>query len=219
MKKVSRDRGPRASAVADGFSLLEVLIALSLLATIAITTFSLTAGALHLSRRSAISRQVTRLAASRLEEISRLPYDRPFLTIHGGAYEVVHRERWWPSESRWLGEGAVAPEGQTSFRSEIRVWAFDASAIEAGETYLESGERLSGAAPRLSRHLKEIRIRVWLDSAPEPGGGRFPRATLRWVRRLRRCRARLSRTMPCEAECRVFGRWLPADVPLGRFRT
>ena len=110
MKKVSRDRGPRASAVADGFSLLEVLIALSLLATIAMTTFSLTAGALRLSRRSAISRQVTRLAASRLEEISRLPYDSPFLAIPGGAYEVVHRERWWPSESRWLSGGGSLPK-------------------------------------------------------------------------------------------------------------
>ena len=182
MSKVSRNHAQHPSAPIDGFSLLEVLIATSLLATIALATLSLTAGALHLSRRSAMSRQVTRLAASRLEEISRLSCDSSFLAIPGGAYEVVHRERWWPSESRWLVEDATTPKGETSFLSEIRVWAFDAAAIGEGESLLESEERLSGAAPRLSRHLKEIRIRVWLDSAPEPGGGRFPSATLRWVR-------------------------------------
>lgn len=181
MNDMGRNREQRPSGVIDGFSLLEVLIAMALLATITIATLSLTGGALLLSRRSAISRQATTLAASRLEEISRLPYHSPFLAIPRGADEVVHRERWWPSESRWLAEEATTPEGQTSFLSEIRVWAFEASAIGEGEG-LESEERLSGASPRLSRHLKEVRIRVWLDSAPEPGGGRFPSASLRWVR-------------------------------------
>ncbi len=182
MNDIGRNRGERPSAVIEGFSLLEVLIATLLLATITLTTLSLTAGALLLSRRSAISRQATRLAASRLEEISRLPFDSPYLAIPRGANEVVHRERWWPSEGRWLAEEATTPEGRTSFLSEIRVWDFEASSIEEGESFLESEERLSGASPRLSRHLKEIRIRVWLDSAPEPSGGRFPSATLRWVR-------------------------------------
>ena len=182
MNDTGRNREDRPSALIDGFSLLEVLIATSLLATITISTLSLTAGALLLNQRSSISRQATRLAASRLEEISRLPFDSPYLAIPRGADEVVHRERWWPSEGRWLAEEATTPEGRTSFLSEIRVWDFEASSIEEGESFLESEERLSGASPRLSRHLKEIRIRVWLDSAPEPSGGRFPSATLRWVR-------------------------------------
>ncbi len=95
-----------------GFSLIEVLIAAGLLMMISIGLIPLFTNSIVSNVKGQESTTVSNMAKSKVEELMRLPFDAPELTIAGGVSELETKEFWSIEEKVWKpGEPAVAGEG------------------------------------------------------------------------------------------------------------
>ncbi len=164
-----------------GFSLLEVLVAMTIVAIAMIGILALYGRSLLDAARAAEMDAVTALATEYLEELALLPLDAESLSVPRGEDERRAELGWLQSQERWLPRSNL-PEGyQPRYWLEIRVRQFSVDALYQGAPELEEDERLTEGEAPVRSHLKEIRVRVRAGVA---GIGKGPRRsiTLRLLR-------------------------------------
>ena len=171
----------------EGFSLIEVLIALTVLGVGVLSVLGMTVGGLRMSDRSSLVREMTTLAETKVQEISGLAFDDPFLRLPDQALEVVHLQRWATSRGAtgrgaWVASEELSAGEAAPFACRVRVRQFRLDALELGRRFLESDERLPGGWPRREIQLKEIDVRVELASGTAASWRSKPVVSLRWVR-------------------------------------
>ncbi len=158
-------RSTATSKPSRGFSLLEVVIAMAILAIAllsisAIHTRGLTAGA-----RASVQHRLTLMAVSRMEELWALPFDSSRLEVPMGEEELISVEWWLGVERGWVAEEALAGSDLTEdthpiYSLETRVTQYSVDALAADDPILDLAERLPGGTARARVHLKEIRVRT-----------------------------------------------------------
>lgn len=170
-----------ADAVEAGFSLLEVLIALTIMATAMTGILALYGRAFLDGVQAAQTDEVTARATQYLEDLALLPLDADALSVPRGEDERQEELGWLESQERWVSRSSL-PEGyRPRYWLEVRVRQFAVDALSHGGPELEADERLTETEAPNRSHLKEIRVRV---RAGVGGIGRGPRRsiTLRLLR-------------------------------------
>ncbi len=164
-----------------GFSLLEVLVAMTIVATAMIAILALYGRSLLDAKRAAQMDGVTIRATEYMEKLALLPLDAESLSVPRGQDERREELGWLDSEQRWVPRSGL-PEGyRPAYWLETRVRQFSVDALERGLPELEADERLREGEAPVRSHLKEIRVRVRVGPA---GTGKGPRRsiTLRLLR-------------------------------------
>jgi prepilin-type N-terminal cleavage/methylation domain-containing protein len=156
-------RDPRA-----GFSLIEVLFALALLAATLIGVLPLFARSMRSNVEAGQIDEVTSRCRQQVEAMLSLPFDAPELTLPAGAPALESRQVFSPRLLRWVDEAALGPGEASPWSRSIRVRQWSASAISDGDPELEDDEALPGGADPALVHLKEIEVRV--ESGATVGG-------------------------------------------------
>ena len=170
-----------ADIAAEGFSLLEVLVAMTIVAIAMIGILALYGRSLLDAARAAQMDEVVARATEYLEGLALLPLDAESLSVPRGEDERRLELGWLESEQRWVPRSSL-PEGyQPRYWLETRVRQFSVDALYEGAPELEAHERLTEGEPPVRSHLIEIRVRVRAGAA---GVGKGPRhsITLRLLR-------------------------------------
>jgi prepilin-type N-terminal cleavage/methylation domain-containing protein len=159
---------------AAGFTLLEVVIALSLLAALLIGVMPLFTNAMWNNVQGNELTEVTNRARTHLERLMAAPYDSELLTLPDGELELRTVDLWSGSEKRWLEEASF-PGGQLPVYSRItRVRQFNLSAVNNFDLEFEDNEALAGGTSPSLANIKEIEVRV--NSGPPTTSGPLGRS-------------------------------------------
>ena len=148
-----------------GFSLLEVVIAMAILAIALLSFSAIHSHGLAEGARASLQHRLTLMAVSRLEELWALPFDSPRLQVPIGEEELISVEWWFGEERGWVAEEALADgdlteDGPPIYSLETRVSQYSVDALEADDPILDSAERLPGGTARARVHLKALRVRT-----------------------------------------------------------
>jgi prepilin-type N-terminal cleavage/methylation domain-containing protein len=159
-----------------GMSLLEVLIAMALMAVVALGILPLFSRSVRQNREGGNYTELTNVARSSLEEYLQLDFNAPALAIAAGSTEKVVSEYWSPVNRRWITFPADATTVPATARFQRTV-----SIRQYGSGDLVENGRLDtpldGATARDLVQLKLIRVTVrplWQNS--EGFGKRTPLA-------------------------------------------
>jgi prepilin-type N-terminal cleavage/methylation domain-containing protein len=152
-----------------GFTLLEVAIALSVLAVLLIGVLPLFAQAMSNNVQGNELTEVTNRARTHIERLMAAPYDSALLTLPDGEEELRTIELWSSAEDRWLEEASF-PVNQLPLYSRItRVRQFNLSAVNSFDLEFENDEALPGGTSASLANIKEIEVRV--NSGPPTTSG------------------------------------------------
>jgi prepilin-type N-terminal cleavage/methylation domain-containing protein len=143
-----------------GFSLIEILIALAILAVVAVGVLPLFAKSMTNNVEGNQLTEVTNRSRLHVESLLSLPFDSPQLEVPAGETELETRQLYSANDERWYEEDTF-PNDQVPVYSRItRVRQFSVSAISEGDAELEDDEALTGGTDPSAVHLKEIEVRV-----------------------------------------------------------
>jgi len=157
---IRRPEPARSPSPSGGFSLIEVLIALAILAITLVGVLPLFAKSMSNNAEGNQLTEVTNRSRLHVESLLSVPFDAPALTIPVGETELETRELYSQTEDRWYEE-ADFPANQTPLYTRMtRVRQFSVTAITDDDLELEDDEALVGGTPPTSVHLKEIEVRV-----------------------------------------------------------
>ncbi len=148
------------TAAAAGFSLIEVLIAMALLALILIGILPLFIKSMTNNQEGGQLSEVTNRARQHLEELMGRPFNNPELTIPAGQTTLLTRDLWSLTQERWIAEGDFPNNEEPGFSRTTRVRQFNVSAINDADLEFDDAEALVGGTPNSSVNLKEIEVRV-----------------------------------------------------------
>ena len=169
-------RFPNRTRTQSGFSLLEVLVAMTLMEIALVGILGLYGRSFVDSLWSSELGEVTSMAKSRMEELYALPFDSLQLTIAADEKERLTLEGWLEEEGRWVLAAELPEAYEPRYSRQTRVRQFSIDALETGGPEFEPDERLPGTASRSSVHIKEIEVRVLRG-----GGGKLRRGRRRTV--------------------------------------
>ena len=156
----SRPLGSAARSRENGFSLIEVLIAMALTGLLLVGVLPLFTKSMSNNVEGNQLTEVTNRARLRVEELTALPLDAEELTVPNGDDELVTIELYSPAEKRWI-EQAQFPAGEEPlFTRTTRVRQFNMSALSSTDLEFEEDEVLPGGSPASEVEIKEIVVRV-----------------------------------------------------------
>ena len=148
------------AARAAGFTLIEVLIAMALLASALIAVVPLFTKAMANNLEGSRLSEVTSRSRTHLEALYSLPFNAPQLTVPAGETELLTRELFSRGQERWFDEGSFPASEQPLYTRTTRVRQFNSSSVSNIDRLFEAAEALDGAAPASLVHLKQIEVRV-----------------------------------------------------------
>jgi prepilin-type N-terminal cleavage/methylation domain-containing protein len=176
-------RGRATPPDAAGFSLVEVLLALALMALLMVGVLPLFTTSMTNNVQGNEVMEVTSRARGHLESMMVVPFDGESMTIPVGETELVARALWSDAGERWFTEAEFPVDEVPRYSRVTRVRQFNLSAIDVNDTELEPEEALAGGTPPSLVHVKEIEVRV---NSGRPtllnGMGRGKAVTLRALR-------------------------------------
>lgn len=149
-----------------GFSLIELLVASFLLATVLLSLVPLFMRSIQNNTAGNDYSQLSNFGKSRVEELFQLDFDHPRLTIPSGESEFSTREHWSRQSRGW--EAGPPPSGLAPWERTTTVRQFNISAIdrEAANFDFSRTAALDGGASDDLIHLKEITVAVSSNSGP-----------------------------------------------------
>jgi prepilin-type N-terminal cleavage/methylation domain-containing protein len=153
-----RFAGPPAPGA--GFSLIEVLIALAILAVTLVGVLPLFAKSMSNNAEGNQLTEVTNRSRLHVESLLSVPFDAESLTVPAGQTELETREFYSQTEDRWYDEADFPADQSPLYTRMTRVRQFSVTAIADGDLELEDDEALVGGTPPTNVHLKEIEVRV-----------------------------------------------------------
>jgi prepilin-type N-terminal cleavage/methylation domain-containing protein len=151
---------PAAGARGRGFSLVEVLIALAILAITLVGVLPLFARSISNNAEGNQLTEVTNRSRLRVEELLSLPFDAPDLEVPVGETVLEVEELYSNAQDRWFLEAEFPADESPSYARQTRVRQFSVSAISEVDLELEDDEALPGGTDPTAVHLKEIEVRV-----------------------------------------------------------
>jgi prepilin-type N-terminal cleavage/methylation domain-containing protein len=161
MAPTSRHRARwRAAAPPEGFSLIEVLIALAILAVTVVGVLPLFVKSISNNAEGNQLTEVTSRGRLQLESLLSLPFDDETLTVPDGETMLETQELFSRSQERWFEEAAFPADESALYSRTTRVRQFSVLAISEGDVELEDDEALPGGTPPGLVHLKEIEVRI-----------------------------------------------------------
>jgi prepilin-type N-terminal cleavage/methylation domain-containing protein len=148
------------AAAHAGFSLVEVLIALAILAITLVGVLPLFAKSMTNNVEGNQLTEVTNRSRLRIEELLSLPFDAPELQVPPGEQVLEVEELYSEAEGRWFAEDEFPAGDSPSYARQTRVRQFSVTAISEADLELEDDEALPGDADPTAVHFKEIEVRV-----------------------------------------------------------
>lgn len=171
---------PVAGPAADGFSVVEVLIAAALLLMVTIGIIPMFTRSMQNNVQGSQATKVSNMAKSRMEELQQFTFNSPELLVPAGATELVSQQFFSNAQHVWLD---TLPAGDTAeFVRTTRIREFSITAVSPAETAIiglpefEDSEALVGGGDASLIHLKEIEV---LLESPEQLGALGPGKKLR----------------------------------------
>lgn len=163
-------RTTRAASLAEGtrrqvgMSLVEVLIAVAIMAVVALAILPLFSRSIRMNREGGNLTEVTNVARSGLEEYLQLDFNAPQLTIPPGSNLLRREDYWDPSARRWMPFDPGSPPFDIEAPPAGILWhrAVEVQQFAAGDL-TEDGfldNPLDGAEPRENVQLKRIHVIV-----------------------------------------------------------
>ena len=153
-------RAGAAGARPRGFSLVEVLIALAILAITLVGVLPLFAKSISNNAEGNQLTEVTNRSRLRIEELLSLPFDAPELEVPLGETVLVVEELFSEAQERWVAAAEFPSDESPLYARQTRVRQFSVSAISEVDLVLENDEALPGGTDPGAVHLKEIEVRV-----------------------------------------------------------
>ena len=170
MAPASREsRSPRAA----GMSLVEVLVAMLIISTIAIAILPLFTRSMRQNREGGNYTELTNVARSALEEYLQFDFNAPPLTIAAGTNELVLTQYLDPATQRWV----AALPANARYQRTIRVQQFSSGDL------LDNGNLdtpLDGSATADLVQLKLVQVSVlplWGRTGTGSDSGLFGKRT------------------------------------------
>lgn len=143
-----------------GFTLIEMLIALALMAILMVGVLPLFTKAMSNNVEGNQLTEVTNRARLRVEELLAMDIDAPELTVPEGETELLVTEMWSDTSQRWYPEATFPADEPVTFTRTTRVRQFNMSAVNNLDPEFEEVEALPGGSPTNQVHIKEILVRV-----------------------------------------------------------
>lgn len=152
--------GARSCQLTGGFTLIEALIALAILAIVLVGLLPLFAKSMTNNVEASEITEVTARARVRVEELASMPFNAEDLTVPDGETQLLLTHQWSGVDERWYEEASF-PAGQTPVYSRVtKVRQFPVSALADGDLELETSEALPGGTSPAMVHFKEIEVKV-----------------------------------------------------------
>lgn len=143
-----------------GFTLLEMLIAMALMALVMVGVLPLFTKSMSNNVEGDQLTEVTNRARQHVEELLALPITAPELTVPPGETVFQTIEMFSAEEERWIHEDDWVDTDIELFTRVTEVRQYSMSAINTGDFDFEEAEALDGSAPTQSVQIKEIVVRV-----------------------------------------------------------
>ncbi len=157
-RRVSRPSPPRRPR--GGFSLIEVLIALTLLVFVLLGVSTLFSRSMISNVESRNLTDATAAARDRAEELLDLPFDSAELTVPVGETERIILEVQRIGEEEWIPASELA-DGETIHLSRrVRVRQYQVSAVNEADLEFDVSEALTGGTSSSLVDVKEIVVWV-----------------------------------------------------------
>jgi type II secretory pathway pseudopilin PulG len=139
-------------------SLIEVLIAVLLMVTVALSLLPLFSRSIRQNREGGTFTELNNMARSTLEEFTALDFNSPRLTLPGGSTELVVHEYWNGAQRRWvaMADANSAPAGALWQRT-VRVEQYASGGLATGQWL---GPPLDGGTNIAWVQLKLVRVVV-----------------------------------------------------------
>jgi prepilin-type N-terminal cleavage/methylation domain-containing protein len=144
----------------SGFTLIEMLIAMALMAILMVGVLPMFAKSMSNNVEGNQLTEVTNRARLRLEELMAMPITAEELEVPAGEIELVVTEMWSEQSQRWIEEDLFPADEEVVFTRSTRVRQFNMSAINNLDPEFDEIEALPGGAPTNQVHIKEILVRV-----------------------------------------------------------
>jgi type II secretory pathway pseudopilin PulG len=152
--------GGRRGTREAGFTLIEVGIALSVLAVLLIGVLPLFTQAMSNNVQGNELTEVTNRARTHLERLMAAPFDSDQLTLPDGEEELRTVDLWSAVEDRWVAEASFPGNQLPQYSRITRVRQFNLSAVNSFDLEFEDGEALPGGTSASLANIKEIEVRV-----------------------------------------------------------
>ena len=161
-----------------GFSLIEVLVASTILLVVAVGILPLFASSIKSNQSGNDSTQVANFARERLERFIELPFNSTDMTIDAGS-EKTFTEYFSLADRIWVAGAAPADDPALWTRTTV-VRQYPVEALEDGQLDPASEALAAGSSPAIV-HIKQVEVQV--DSTREAGAfGPGKRITLRTLK-------------------------------------
>jgi prepilin-type N-terminal cleavage/methylation domain-containing protein len=151
---------PAAIVCASGFTLVEVLVALALMALLIIGVLPLFTTAMTNNVQGNELMEVTTRARGHLEAMLTAPYEGEAMTVPLGETELLVTDLWSSDAERWIAEADFPGDEVPRFSRVTRVRQFNLSAISVSDPDLTPDEALPGGTSPSLVHVKEVEVRV-----------------------------------------------------------
>lgn len=138
-----------------GFSIVETLIAASILLIIMVGLLPLFVRALTDNAQSRRSTEVANAARSEVERLMQLDFNHPELTLTSGT-ELETTFYYVPSLKLWKSSTEFTPDGTETYQRTTTIRQYSRSAVDDG--VIEDDEALAWDADPSQIHLKEIQV-------------------------------------------------------------
>jgi Tfp pilus assembly protein PilV len=153
-------REPRAAkpVPAAGMSLIEVLIAVALMVTVALSLLPLFSRSIRQNREGANYTEVTNIARSTLDMYIQMDINSPMLQVPAGADVLERHEYWDEADQVWrvMPDGDVQPPDGNRWQRTVQVRQFSVGDMSDGTL----DNPLDGSEPIENVHMKVVRVIV-----------------------------------------------------------
>ena len=144
----------------NGFSLVEVLIAMALAGLLLIGVLPLFTKSMSNNVEGNQLTEVTNRARMHIEELMAMPIDAEELTVPDGQAELLTVDVYDPAQERWVAEADLTANREPLYTRTTRVRQFSMSAVSNIDQEFEDAEVLPGGTPASQVEIKEIVVRV-----------------------------------------------------------
>ena len=153
---MNRQRAPRSAA---GFSLIEVIIAMTIILIIAIGIFPIFMQSSVSNLSGNDSTKVSNFARARAEEMFQLPFDAADLTLVAGSELIVPATDEYFSVIDQVWKVGPVPAGDPApFTRRTTIRQYNVEALKDGE--IKVAEALPSGSDPSQIHLKEIQVDI-----------------------------------------------------------